>query len=367
MKTVLAALILPLRRVDWLLLLLLAGLLGAGLVTLFSASLGDEYFNRQVQYMAAGAVLMLLCAAVPWEWWKWTALQAYLVVLLLLVAVELSGTEVNNSKRWLDLGFFSLQPSELMKVALPLMLAVFYSLFERRRLWHHCVAAVLILIPAVLVLRQPDLGTAVMVLAAGAFVVFFAGLPVWLIGAGAAGLAMVAPVVWTNILKDYQRERFLTVFDPYLDPMGAGYHTIQANIAVGSGGVWGKGWGLGSQSQLGFLPERHTDFIFAVLAEEFGLAGSLSLLALFLLVLMKLLHIAAKSLDDSARLFTSGFALMFFTQCAVNLSMVSGLLPVVGLPLPMVSYGGTAVITFFAGFGMAMSVANQRVRKHVLP
>ena len=352
----------PLRRTDWLLAILVGALLAGGLITLYSASLGANYFDRQIQYIGVGVILMLGCASIPWTFWKWIALPAYLGVLLLLIAVALFGLEVNNSKRWLDLGMLTLQPSELAKVAVPLTVAVFYGLFEHRRWWHHTVAVILILIPVLLVFRQPDLGTSVMMMAAGVFVIFFAGLS-WLLITAGLGLAIAfAPHVWHVLLKDYQRERILTLFDPYQDPMGAGYHTIQANIAVGSGGLWGKGWGLGSQSQLGFLPERHTDFIFAVLAEEFGLAGSLALLTMITLVFLRMFAIALRTDDDAGSLAACGLAFAFLTHCLVNLGMVSGVLPVVGLPLPLVSYGGTALITLFAGFGIIMAIA-----KHARP
>ena len=355
-----------LHTIDWLLLLPAAMLFAAGLVTLHSAALGTGYFDRQVAFGIAGVLLMLLAAALPWRSWKLLAAPCYLLLLLLLAAVLLFGFEANNARRWLSIGSLSIQPSELAKLIVPLAVACFYGLFERRRLWQHLLAAVLVLVPAAMVFVQPDLGTAIMIVAAGALVIFFAGLPLWFMALAAAGAAALFPYVWNGVLKDYQRERVMSVLDPYQDPLGAGYHTIQSNIAVGSGGMWGKGWEQGSQSQLGFLPERHTDFIFAVHAEEFGFVGSLALLALVMIVFFRMAYMAGAARDYAGGLAAAGLCCAFLLQSLVNLGMVSGVLPVVGLPLPMISYGGTSLLTLFAIFGVMMAIGFHRDRRTVL-
>ena len=352
-----------LRPVDWLLLLPAAALFAVGLVTLHSAALGTSYFDRQVTFGVAGALIMLLAAALPWKAWKALAAPFYLLLLLLLVAVLLFGTEANNARRWLSIGSLSIQPSELAKLIVPLAVACFYGIFERRRLWQHLPAAALVLVPAALVFVQPDLGTAIMIVAGGALVIFFAGLPLWFMALGGLAAAAAFPYVWQVALKDYQRERVMSVLDPYQDPLGAGYHTIQSNIAVGSGGMWGKGWEQGSQSQLGFLPERHTDFIFAVHAEEFGFVGSMGLLALIMIVFFRMAYMAGSARDYAGGLAAAGLCFAFLLQSLVNLGMVSGVLPVVGLPLPMVSYGGTSLLTLFATFGVLMAIGFHRDRR----
>jgi len=282
------------------------------------------------------------------------------LAVVLLVGVALFGIVVNGSRRWLNLGITRIQPSELMKIALPLMLAWYFQKFEGRIGWKDFVfAAVLIAIPAILVKRQPDLGTAMLLMASGFYVLFLAGLS-WKIIAGlfvAAGAA--APVLW-NLLHDYQRRRILTFLDPTQDPLGAGYHTAQASIAIGSGGVVGKGWLNGTQTHLDFLPERHTDFIFAVYGEEFGLIGNVLLIGLYLLLVVRGMMIAANASTLFGRLMAGAVSLMFFTYAFVNMGMVSGILPVVGVPLPLVSYGGTSMVTLMAGFGILMSIHSRR-------
>ena len=355
-----------LRAVDWLLLLPVAGLFAAGLVTLHSAALGTDYFDRQMRFGIVGLLLLLAAAALPWKIWTLLTVPLYLLLLLLLAAVLLFGSEVNNARRWLSLGGMSVQPSEMAKLIVPLAVAVFYGLFEQRRIWQHVAAALLVMIPAGLILVQPDLGTAIMVGAAGALVIFFAGLPLWFMLLGLLAVAASFPYVWQVVLKDYQRERVMSVLDPYQDPLGAGYHTIQSNIAVGSGGMWGKGWEQGSQSQLGFLPERHTDFIFAVHAEEFGFVGSMLLLALIMLVFFRMAYVAGSARDYTGSLAAAGLCFAFLLQSLINLGMVSGVLPVVGLPLPMISYGGTSLLTLFAIFGVLMAIGFHRDRRLVL-
>ena len=360
MRAFLRLIVHPLASINYLLLIWIISLGVLGIFALSSATSSEITLNRQELYAYAGLFLIVSCACVPWRAWRKLAVPVYIGSVLLLLAVPLFGVESNNARRWLDLGVITLQPSELAKVAVPLMVASFYGMFKIRRFWQHIVALGLILAPFWLVLVQPDLGTAIMLLCAGLLVVFFAGLPWLLIGGGAVVCALAAPVIWSSFLKDYQRERILTALDPYTDPLGAGYHAIQSSIAVGSGGMWGKGWGQGSQAQLGFLPEKHTDFIFAVYAEEFGFVGSVTLLGLILLVFIQMLYISARAKDISGGYVVSAFAFAFLLQALVNLGMVSGLLPVVGLPLPLVSYGGTSLMAFAMTFGIAMSVARHK-------
>jgi rod shape determining protein RodA len=276
------------------------------------------------------------------------------------VAVLLVGDVGKGAQRWLDLGVMRFQPSEVLKLALPMTLA--WVLAARPlppSLPRVLAAAGLILIPALLIAKQPDLGTAILVVSAGAAVLFIGGLSWRLILLVAAVCAAGAPILWYG-MRDYQRQRVLTFLDPETDPLGAGYHIIQSKIAIGSGGIYGKGWLNGTQSHLEFLPERHTDFIFAVIGEELGLAGILALLALYLFIVYRGLIIAASAQDSYGRLLAGGLSLVFFVYVFVNTGMVTGLLPVVGVPLPLVSYGGTSVVTLMAGFGMLMSIQTHR-------
>jgi len=304
--------------------------------------------------------VMWIAANVPLHYLSRIALPLYVVALILLIAVAVFGDIVNGARRWLDLGFTRVQPSELMKIAVPLMLAWYFDRYEAvLKMRDFAVGALLVLVPVLLIARQPDLGTALLVTSAGFFVLFFAGLS-WKILAGlalAGGTSL--PFLW-SILHDYQRQRVLTLLDPSQDPLGAGYHTIQSTIALGSGGVFGKGWLNGTQSHLDFLPERTTDFIFAVYAEEFGLFGNLVLLVLFLLVVGRGLVIAANAPTLFTRLLAGAITLTFFTYAMVNMGMVSGILPVVGVPLPLISYGGTSLVTILFSVGLLMSIHTHR-------
>jgi rod shape determining protein RodA len=288
------------------------------------------------------------------------ALPAYVIGLLLLVAVALFGDVVNGARRWLHVGVTRFQPSEMMKLALPLMLAWYFHRREATlRLRDFALAALLLAVPVGLIVRQPDLGTAALVGAAGFYVIFFAGIS-WKVLGGLAGLFVVALFPLWGLLHDYQRRRVLTLLDPTQDPLGAGYHIIQSTIAVGSGGISGKGWLNGTQAHLEFIPERHTDFIFAVYSEEFGLIGNVVLLVLYALLIVRGLVIAAHAATLFARLLAGAVSLMFFTYAFVNMGMVSGILPVVGVPLPFLSYGGTALLTLFIGAGILMSIQRHR-------
>ncbi len=336
-------------------------LVGIGLATLYSASY--EYPARvtaQVANVAFAFTAMWLLAQVSPQTLMRFAVPVYLVGLVLLVAVALFGDVVNGARRWLHVGVTRFQPSEMMKIAMPLMLAWYFHRHEATlRALDFVIAAILLMIPVLLIARQPDLGTAVLVLAAGCYVIFFAGLS-WKVIAGVVvvGLASLFPL-W-GMMHDYQRRRVLTLLDPTTDPLGAGYHIIQSTIAVGSGGLMGKGWLQGTQTHLEFIPERHTDFIFAVFSEEFGLAGNCVLLAVYLLLIARGLMIAANAPTFFSRLLAGAVTLIFFTYAFVNMGMVSGILPVVGVPLPFISYGGTALATLFVGIGILMSIHRHR-------
>jgi len=342
----------PLMLIAGLLLLLAVGVMG---------SASPERLTAQLANVAVALAVMRVIAQVPPQRLMHLALPAYLIGLLLLVAVALFGDVSKGARRWLNLGFMRVQPSELMKIAVPLLLAWFFQKRETMlRLRDYGVAAALLLLPVALIARQPDLGTAILVLAAGFYVIFFAGLSWKIIGGMVvAGLA-AAPLAW-NLLHDYQRNRIITLFDPEKDPLGKGFHIIQSTIAIGSGGIFGKGWRAGTQAQLEFIPERHTDFIFAVFSEEFGLFGNLVLLALYALLIGRGLMIAANAATLFSRLLAGAVTLIFFTYAFVNMGMVSGILPVVGVPLPFVSYGGTALVTLFLGIGILMSIHGHRM------
>ena len=336
-----------------------------GLVTLFSAA--DQSVDRvraQLASLVVALIAMWVVANLPPQTLARTAVPLYVLAVVLLVGVAMFGVVVNGSRRWLNLGVTRIQPSELAKIAVPLMLAWYFQKFEGRIGWKDFVlAAALIAVPAVLIKRQPDLGTALMITASGFYVLYLAGLS-WKIIAGlSVAAAAAAPLAW-NLLHDYQRRRILTFIDPAQDPLGAGYHSAQASIAIGSGGVVGKGWLNGTQTHLDFLPERHTDFIFAVYGEEFGLIGNVLLLILYLLLLGRGMVIAANASTMFGRLMAGAVTLMFFTYAFVNMGMVSGVLPVVGVPLPFVSYGGTALLSLFIGIGILMSVQAHRKLVH---
>ena len=360
---------LPLRRlagrlaegIDSTLLVLLLTLSMVGLAVLYSASYDvPGRVAGQLVSLTVALTAMWIVAQVPPQTMMRFAVPAYVVGLGFLVAVALTGDVVNGARRWLHVGVTRFQPSEMMKLALPLMLAWYFHKNESTLRWRdYFVAGFLLLVPLGLILRQPDLGTAGLVGTAGFFIMFFAGMSWRIMGAiGAAG-AVAVPILWP-FLHDYQRRRILTLLDPTSDPLGAGYHIIQSTIAVGSGGLAGKGWLNGTQSHLEFIPERHTDFIFAVFSEEFGLIGNVTLLVLYTLLIARGLMIATNAATLFGRLLAAAISLQFFVYAFVNMGMVSGILPVVGVPLPFLSYGGTALLTLFIGAGMLMSIQSHR-------
>jgi len=343
---------------------LLAGLLvlmGGGLLVLYSASGGNTgLWLRQAVRLGVAVAAMLVLAQVPARFLRILTPAIYAAGVLLLVVVAGLGDIGKGAQRWLDLGFVRFQPSEIMKLAVPMMCA--WYLHDRAlpaSFGETLVVLAIILVPAVLIFEQPDLGTALLVMAAGVYVLFFAGLPwKWLAALGAAGLAAL-PLAWT-MMHDYQRTRVLTLIDPTTDPLGKGFHTLQATIAIGAGGAFGKGWMQGTQTHLEFIPERTSDFIFAVFSEEFGLVGNVVLMLLFLALVARALLIAMNASTTFSRLLAGSIALIIFTYAFVNMGMVSGILPVVGVPLPFVSYGGTALVTLGLACGMLMSVNRHR-------
>lgn len=345
------------RHVDRHLLAALCALLLVGLITLYSAS-GESLprVGAQLANIFVAIVIMWLAANIPHHYLQRLALPVYLFGLALLFCVWGFGERVNGAQRWLHIGVTRIQPSELMKVAVPMVLAWYFDRYEAvLKLRDFAVAAVMLLVPVLLIAKQPDLGTALLIAAAGFYVIFLAGLS-WkiLVGLLVAALSSL-PLLW-SVLHDYQRQRILTLLDPNQDPLGAGYHTIQATIALGSGGFFGKGWLNGTQAHLDFLPERSTDFVFAVFAEEFGLFGNLVLVTLFLFVIGRGMFITFNASTLFTRLLSGAITLTFFTYVFVNMGMVSGILPVVGVPLPLISYGGTSLVSILFGMGILMSI-----------
>lgn len=337
-------------------------LMAFGLATVFSATYDSEnrIFN-QLSNMLLALALMWIVGRIPPQKLMRFAVPLYLGGLFLLVLVALFGIVVNGSRRWLDLGVTRVQPSEIMKIAVPLMLAWYFHKHEAAlRLRHYLTATLLLLLPFLLVAKQPDLGTAMLIGAAGFYVLFLAGLR-WKIMLGlAAGALLAAPLLW-HMLHDYQRRRIMTLIDPSSDPLGAGYHIIQSSIAIGSGGSFGKGWLAGTQTHLEFIPEKHTDFIFAVFAEEWGLIGCSVLLVLYLLLVGRGTQIALNASTTFSRLLAGAITLSMFTYAFINMGMVTGIMPVVGVPLPFMSYGGTALVTLCTGLGILMSVQKHRM------
>ena len=346
------------RRVDRPLFTIALAIVGVGFVTLFSAA--DQSVSRLVNQgvsLAVALCAMWVIANIPPQTLSRVALPLYAAGVVLLVGVALFGVVVNGSRRWLDLGVIRFQPSELMKIALPLMLAWYFQKREGRIAWFDfVVAALLIAVPAYLVKRQPDLGTGLLLTASGFYVLFLAGLS-WKIIVGLGALAAAAgPTIWSH-LHDYQRARILTFLDPSTDPLGAGYHTTQASIAIGSGGVVGKGYLQGSQKALAFLPMRHTDFVYSVVGEELGFLGSFAVVLLYALLILRGYRIALNARSRFASLMAVGLVTALFYHIMVNILMTIGWAPVTGLPLPLISYGGTALVVNAIQIGLLQNVA----------
>jgi rod shape determining protein RodA len=331
------------------------------LVILYSSS-GmsiDTVVRQSLRILLAFGIMLALAQISPQHLQRWSP-WLYASGLVLLVLVLGIGHIGKGAQRWLDIGFVRFQPSEIMKLGVPMMLAWYFAEHPiPPRFWRMLFGAALIAMPVALIAKQPDLGTAMLISVGGFLVLFFAGMS-WklLVGMGITGGAM-APIAW-SMMHDYQRQRVLTFINPETDPLGTGYHIIQSTIAIGSGGTYGKGWLNGTQSQLDFLPERSTDFIFAAFSEEFGFIGGCALLLIYMFVVARCLFIAAQGQDTFARLLSASLAVTFSCYVFINTGMVTGLLPVVGVPLPLVSYGGTSIVTLMAGFGILMSIHTHR-------
>jgi len=351
--------------IDW---ALFTGLLVLSVISLFVLySAGDQNLDlllrQSIRIVLAFAVMFLVARITPDQFLRWTP-YLYGFGLILLIVVLGVGVIGKGAQRWIDLGFVRFQPAEMMKLAVPMMVAwVMVKKPLPASLPTVILGVVIVAIPAILVIKQPDLGTAILIAGSGLVVIFFAGMSWRILAVLAATVAAAAPLAW-YLIHDYQRQRILTLFDPWSDPLGAGYHTIQSAIAVGSGGLYGKGWLNGSQSQLDFIPERSTDFIFAVFSEEFGFMGSLILLLAYLFVVSRSLYIAIEAKDSYTRLLCGSLAVTFAIYVFVNIGMVTGILPIVGVPLPLISYGGTSMVSLMAGFGILMSAYSNRWFMH---
>ena len=329
-----------------------------GLLQLYSASGSDlSIVIKQATSFMIGLVAMLFIAQIPPRIYKAISPWLYLSIVILLVLVALFGTVAMGARRWLTIPHVTrFQPSEFMKLAMPMMMAWFLAQATLPPKFKEiCIAFLIIAVPAVLIARQPDLGTSLLVVSSGFFGLFLAGLPWWFLGLSALNVAAIAPVAW-HFLHTYQQQRILTLINPEADPLGTGWNIIQSKTAIGSGGLSGKGWLNGTQAHLEFLPEGHTDFIIATYSEEFGLIGIIALLTLYSLILIRCLYIASTATDSYSRLLAGAISLSFFVYVFVNAGMVSGILPVVGVPLPFISYGGTAMLTLLSGFGILMSI-----------
>lgn len=353
-------------RLNFALILLVLAVAIAGFLMLYSVAGGslEPWAGRQIPRFGVGMALMLVVAMIDIRFWRWFSPIAYVVALALLVAVEFFGETGMGATRWLDLGPLQLQPSELMKIGLVMALAAYYSALDRDRISHPLwllLPLAMICVPVALVLKQPDLGTAALLCFGGFTVLFLAGVSLWYFGTGiAVGVLTIWAVLASHgteyqFLKEYQYKRIETFMNPESDPLGAGYHITQSTIAMGSGGLSGRGFMQGTQSRLNFLPEKHTDFIFTTLAEEFGFVGSISLLALYVLVLFFCFASMASNRNRYGALLTGGLSMTFFLYWSVNMSMVTGLIPVVGVPLPLVSYGGSAMLVLLVAFGLIQS------------
>ena len=341
-------------HIDPWLLLGITCLMVLSLITLYSVS--PAWVIPQLIRLGVALAVMIVMAQIPPEvYQRWTP-AIFIICVLLLIAVLVFGHTGKGAQRWLDLGFTKFQPSEIMKLIMPFAVAYYISQYTLPvRLNTAIMALLIVIIPTLLIAKQPDLGTSILVASSGVFVLFLSGISWIYIGIATAAVLAFIPILWFYLMHDYQRGRVMTLFNPEADPLGAGYHIIQSKIAIGSGGLLGKGWLQGTQSQLEFLPERHTDFIFSVFSEEFGFVGILLLLTIYLFIIGRGLWIANEAQDAFTKLVAGSIILTFFVYIFVNIGMVSGLLPVVGVPLALISYGGTSIVTLLAGFGVLMS------------
>lgn len=344
------------------LLLALLLLMGVGLITIYSAG-GQEWalVEKQVVRLGVAFFAMLVVAQIPPLAYRRLSIYFYIVGVLMLVAVLIIGVTGKGAQRWLDLVVFRFQPSEIMKLAVPMMVAWYISRFNLPpRTFRVGIAFIIVIVPTLLIAKQPDLGTSLLIASSGIFAIFLAGMRWKLIAFFAFLCSAFTPILWFFLMKEYQKQRVLTFLNPESDPLGSGYHIIQSKIAIGSGGIEGKGWLHGTQSQLEFLPERHTDFIFSVFSEEFGFAGVVGLMLLYGFIVVRGMIIAIRAQEAYSKLLAGSITLTFFVYVFVNMGMVSGILPVVGVPLPLVSYGGTSMVTIMTGFGILMAIATQK-------
>lgn len=348
------------RQINWVLILIVVAAATIGVAMLYSAADGswDPWAARQIIRFTVGLVILVTIALVDLRFWWRYAYLLFGILLALLLAVEVAGTTGMGAQRWINLGVIKLQPSELMKIGLILALARYFhgvSMENVRRIPYLVIPLLLVALPSILVLKQPDLGTALFLVLIGVTVFFIAGVRIWKFVLALAATGVAIPIVW-SMLRTYQQKRILTFFNPEIDPLGAGYHILQSKIALGSGGVFGKGFMQGSQSHLNFLPEKQTDFIFTMMAEEFGMVGGLTLLGLYTLILVYGFAISMRSQSHFGRLLAMGLTAMMFLYVFINIAMVMGLIPVVGVPLPLISYGGTAMLTQMVGIGFLINV-----------
>ncbi|MCW3836652.1 rod shape-determining protein RodA [Sphingomonas canadensis] len=357
----------PIAQLPWRIILLVVAIGVFGLLVLYSAASGDirKWAMPQGIRFFAFLAMAIVLSRIPESFWAMGALPGYVAILVMLIGVELLGAVAGGSQRWLDLGIIRLQPSELMKPAIVLALARFYEVLpagEIRRFAAIWPAAVMIGVPAALVMLQPDLGTALMIVAGGITVMFLAGVPLRLFIGGALAIAVAVPLIVNFVLHDYQRNRVLTFLNPEADPLGTGYHISQSKIAIGSGGIFGKGFLNGTQSHLDYLPEGHTDFALATMMEEWGLMGGLFVIIAYLMLIRWGIGVGVRAQSRFARLAAAGLSTTIFFYVAINMAMVMGLAPVVGIPLPLISFGGTAQMTVLICIGILMSIDRQNRR-----
>lgn len=349
-----------LLAINWLLVLLIAGVAGVGFAMLYSAAGGDmnPWAERQMLRFGVGLMVMIVVATIDIRIWLRYAYMLYFIALVLLVGVEVGGYVGMGAQRWISLGFINIQPSELMKIFMVLALARYFHgipVEDIGRISRLIIPIVMVALPTALILRQPDLGTAIMLAMTAGALMFLAGVRIWKFAVIGVAAMATAPIAW-QFMYTYQKKRVLTFLNPETDPLGAGYHIIQSKIALGSGGLAGKGFMQGPQSHLQFLPEMQTDFIFTMLAEEFGLIGALGLITLYVMIVTYCIVIAVRARNQFGRLVAGGITTTFFLYVFINIAMVTGLIPVVGVPLPLVSYGGTVMMTLLIGFGLIIGV-----------